>query len=156
MVERHFTLDKHQKGTDHPLSLEPIEFEKLIQQIRDIETNAPTTTSDQTDDNILQRLSQYVAESELDAVRLALKPVNGRELLDCERPCRQKLGKSLVFKNACAAGLRLEAAHMCAKVAEPFGCSAERLYEFVGRVLIQDVCADDLVDGMLFESCACP
>lgn len=142
-------MDKCQKGTDHAISLEPIEFEWLIRQIRDIETNV--TTSDRTDNGILQSLSKFLDDDGLNAVKSALGPVSERKLLDCERPCQQKLGKSLVFKSALAAGCRLEPVHMCAKVAEPFGCSAERLYEFAGRTLTKNVSADDLVSETLVE-----
>jgi len=35
-VERHFTLDRTWKGTDHAASLEPHEFRKLVNDIRDV------------------------------------------------------------------------------------------------------------------------
>lgn len=37
IIERHFTLDKTMKGSDHAASLEPQEFKKLIENIRKIE-----------------------------------------------------------------------------------------------------------------------
>ncbi len=37
IVERHFTLDKYQKGTDHKASLEPFEMAMLVNMVRDIE-----------------------------------------------------------------------------------------------------------------------
>lgn len=145
-------MDKTQKGTDHKLSLEPNEFEQLIRQIRDIEANI--TIADQlSDDEILEKLAQYVDESELKRVKLALEPVNGKRVLECELPCQQKLGKSLVFRGDLGIGSVLQATDVCAKVTEPFGCSAERLYEFVGRTLTKSVHADDSVDETLFKPC---
>lgn len=151
VVERHITLNKTQKGTDHKLSLEPNEFEQLIRQIRDIELNV-TVTDQPSDDELLTTLTQYVDERELNGVKLALKPVNGKRLLECERPCQQKLGKSLVFSGDLDVGSVLKRTDMCAKVAEPFGCSAERLYDFVGRTLAKNVHADDSVDESLLEA----
>ena len=37
MVERHFTLDKTLRGTDHMASLEPDEFACLVRMIREVE-----------------------------------------------------------------------------------------------------------------------
>lgn len=37
IIEKHFTLDKTQKGPDHKASMEPEEFEALVQAIRDTE-----------------------------------------------------------------------------------------------------------------------
>lgn len=137
-------MDRTQKGTDHKLSLEPNEFKQLIQQIRHIESSMPSVDS-LSDGEILQRLAQYIDESGLNEIKLALKPITGKKVLDCEIPCQQKLGKSLVFKRYLEAGSNIEAVDMCAKVAEPFGLSAERLHEFVGRELAENVYTDDSV-----------
>jgi N-acetylneuraminate synthase/sialic acid synthase len=37
VIERHFTLDKTMRGTDHQASLEPQEFETLINMVREVE-----------------------------------------------------------------------------------------------------------------------
>lgn len=144
-------MDRTQKGTDHKLSLEPAEFKQLIRQIRRIESSIPDIDYF-SDDEILQRLSQHTSESGLDEIKLALKPVTGKTILDCEIPCQQKLGKSLVFKRYLEAGSNIQATDMCAKVTEPFGLSAERLYEFIGCELAENVNADDSV----IESKLCP
>nr|CAI5854295.1 unnamed protein product [Callosobruchus analis] len=39
VIERHITLDKQQKGTDHKCSLEPNEFKQLVTNIRNLETS---------------------------------------------------------------------------------------------------------------------
>lgn len=36
MIEKHFTLDKHQQGPDHRASLEPNELKSYVQAIRDV------------------------------------------------------------------------------------------------------------------------
>lgn len=147
VIERHFTLDKNQKGTDHRLSLEPDEFKEMIRLIRGIE--ALEKPHDTTDDTILNILRQFhVDDIELSAVKLALVDVDGKQILDCERPCRNKLGKSLVYCNALGAGAVLAADDVCVKVSEPFGVSADRIDEFIGFTLNADV----TVDQNLMES----
>lgn len=37
VVEKHFTLDKHDKGPDHPHSMEPDEFKFMVDSIREVE-----------------------------------------------------------------------------------------------------------------------
>nr|CAH7755435.1 unnamed protein product [Callosobruchus chinensis] len=37
IIERHITLDKQQKGTDHNCSLEPREFKQLVTNVRNLE-----------------------------------------------------------------------------------------------------------------------
>ena len=37
VIERHFTLDKSWKGTDHACSLDPEEFRSMVQAIRQVE-----------------------------------------------------------------------------------------------------------------------
>ncbi len=37
VIERHFTLNKHQKGTDHKASLEPHEMAALVRMVREVE-----------------------------------------------------------------------------------------------------------------------
>ena len=38
VIEKHFTLNKKRKGFDHKISLEPKEFKRMVESIRDIET----------------------------------------------------------------------------------------------------------------------
>lgn len=141
VIERHFTLDKYQKGTDHRLSLEPPELKRIIRIIRGIEVlDTPDDTSDETILNILRQFD--VSTVELNAVKMALADVDGKQILDCELPCRNKLGKSLVYRNDLMAGSTLAADDICAKVSEPFGVSADRIEEFIGFTLNTDVTVD--------------
>jgi N-acetylneuraminate synthase/sialic acid synthase len=39
IIERHFTLDKNMRGTDHPASLTPEEFKSLAETVRSIEAS---------------------------------------------------------------------------------------------------------------------
>lgn len=38
LVERHFTLDRNMRGSDHHMSIEPAEFADMVRQIRRVET----------------------------------------------------------------------------------------------------------------------
>jgi sialic acid synthase SpsE len=39
VIERHITLDRNMKGSDHICSLDPSQFSKLVRDIRYIEKN---------------------------------------------------------------------------------------------------------------------
>lgn len=147
VIERHFTLDKKQKGTDHKLSLEPAELKKLIACIRSIENDLPKTTDEQT---ILDFLSNILNEDELCDVKLAMTPLPKKQILDCEWPCRLKLGKSLVYRSNLKYGTTLSPDNICAKVNEPFGISAEYYDNYIGKILNTDVVADENLDETHF------
>ena len=38
IIEKHFTLNRKMKGPDHKASLEPVEFKKMVDAIRNIES----------------------------------------------------------------------------------------------------------------------
>lgn len=149
VVERHFTLDKQQKGTDHMLSLEPSEFHELVVHIRQIETCVDAIAKN--DKTILSTITDLLDKSYIESVTLALKPVECKRILECELPCRSKLGKSLVYRKAVKFGGKITEREICAKVSEPFGISAERLDEFTGRILRTDVLADESLDEVHFN-----
>ena len=84
IVERHFTLDKGQRGSDHKCSLDFSEFRQMVAAIRTLE--------------------------------VALGSPDKR-FLPCERPCFDKLGKSVVASKDLGKGtvLNLET-DLCIKV----------------------------------------
>ena len=49
IIEKHFTLDKNLPGPDHKLSLEPIEFEKMVKNIRITESAMGNSTKKLTE-----------------------------------------------------------------------------------------------------------
>lgn len=126
IIERHFTLNKSQKGSDHKCSLLPDEFEELIRRTR---------LGDQgVGQEVLQALKVDVGE---------------KVILECEMDCRLKLGKSLVYGKSFLKGSVIQEDDIGVKVSEPFGITAENIYEIVGKVLIRDVeqdCNVDLAD----------
>ncbi|XP_037035635.1 sialic acid synthase [Bradysia coprophila] len=140
IIERHFTLDKKQKGTDHNLSLEPNEFKEMISRIRDAER---ISKDDMENEQILEIISRWSHATEVDNVRLALSGVAQKKILDCEMMCRMKLGKSLVYAKSLSRGPILTTDMIVAKVSEPFGISAERFDNFIGQRLVVDVRAEE-------------
>lgn len=149
IIERHFTLDKQQKGTDHKLSLEPAEMKRLIMCIRCLEKNLPIRRDE--DQNVLQFLSRYISNTELINVEKAIAPVELKQILDCELPCRLKLGKSLVYNGNLKCGTKLCRDDICAKVTEPFGISAEHLDDMMGKTLVKNVFEDENVERADFN-----
>lgn len=142
-------MDKQQKGTDHQLSLEPNEFAEMISYIRNAECC-------RTDDMQIEEIFSYIAKlpvaTEMKNVKLALKRVAEKKILDCEIPCRMKLGKSLVYAMHLNAGSILTADMICAKVNEPFGIAAEHFNDFIGRKLLIDVeFEENLMENHLIE-----
>lgn len=133
------------------MSLEPQELKQMVRIIRGIEAlETPHDTSNETILNILRRFD--VGEAELNSVKLALAAVDGKRILDCELPCRNKLGKSLVYRNAMKAGSTLAADDISAKVSEPFGVSADKIDDFIGSTLNTDVSVDQNVAPSHFDT----
>ncbi|XP_049282023.1 sialic acid synthase [Anopheles funestus] len=142
IVERHFTLDKSWKGTDHQASLNPVEFARMVRCIRALETKISTGT-----ESLIEQLRSILDVKEFNEreLHVALKQVDvqDRKLLDSERPCSDKLGKSLIYANNVSAGTILTESDIGIKVSEPKGLSP-RLYDaVVGRMVKYDACKDN-------------
>lgn len=62
VIEKHFTLDKGLKGPDHAASMEPCEFKKMVQSIRNIECamgnaiKAPTSEERKISSVVVKRI----------------------------------------------------------------------------------------------------
>lgn len=143
MLERHFTLDCTQKGTDHQLSLTPLEFSKLIGHIRQLETilNVQPLSTHPSDAEILEVMTQIYPISYEDRVNIeiALQPQIARNLLPCERDCFEKLGKSLVYTSNLDKGHVITENDVCFKVSHPKGLLDEEYDRIIGARLCEDV-----------------
>ncbi|XP_021708176.1 sialic acid synthase [Aedes aegypti] len=143
IVERHFTLDKNWKGTDHKASLDPTEFGRLVKYIRTVENMERTETTVQVQ-NIC---AQVLTESDYNREELdhALKSVtvDDRKLLESEIACHSKLGKSLVFGSDIEPGHVLQAADVAVKVSEPRGLSPTLFDSVVGKIVAVRRSKDD-------------
>ncbi|XP_013878937.1 N-acetylneuraminic acid synthase a [Austrofundulus limnaeus] len=112
VIERHVTLDKKAKGSDHAASLVKSELEELVRSIR--------------------------------LVEIALGS-NVKQMLPCEKPCHDKLGKSVVAKVKILKGTVLTLDMLTVKVAEPMGVAAEDIFQLVGKTVTEDVEEDESV-----------
>ncbi|KAL4613235.1 sialic acid synthase [Arapaima gigas] len=119
VLERHVTLDKSWKGSDHEASLEPAELAELVQAVRTVER----------------------------ALGSGLK-----QMLACEKPCHDKLGKSVVAKVAIPKGTVLSLDMLAVKVAEPKGVAPEDIYELVGKQVTEDVEEDSSIMEEIVDS----
>lgn len=131
IIERHFTLDNSQKGSDHKCSLEPYEFGNLVNEIRTL-GKLRTLNKEQ----IMDMLRHHKA------IELALKEIKLRTILPSEMQCRSKLGKSIVATKYLKKGNFLELCDICIKVSEPNGISAEYFDSVVGKLITADVNED--------------
>lgn len=148
ILERHFTLDKNQKGSDHCVSLNPKELRMLVEKVRLIERNVqelPVMPNDLL--NAVVELNLF--ECPMGFIEKACQPNDiddiPKSILPCELMCKHKLGKSLVYTRDLTAGQFLIMDDIGVKVSEPNGIPAESYDDVIGRKLMRDVSYDDPV-----------
>ncbi|XP_065354546.1 sialic acid synthase [Calliphora vicina] len=145
IIERHFTLDKQQKGSDHKCSLEPSEMAKLIDDIKKLNTQIAAVISNEqrlSDDLIINILHE--TPSIKDALDSFDSNANEKRcILPCEMDCRIKLGKSIVAAQNLKAGHFIKPNDLCIKVSEPNGISAEFIDNVLGTELSHDIQRDN-------------
>lgn len=112
VVEKHYTLQRASKGTDHVYSLESSDLRELMMNLKNIKA----------------------------AMGDGVKTV-----YDDEKAPAQKMGKSLYYARALAAGEVLGAADIDIK-SPGGGTPPYALEEFVGKVLVLDVSKEQMVD----------
>ena len=54
-IERHYTLDKTWKGTDHAASLEPEEFKSLVSELSNVQESMTTKSNEMLPIELVQR-----------------------------------------------------------------------------------------------------
>lgn len=147
VIERHFTLNKSLKGSDHKSSLLPEEYQKLIKNIRMIEKNISDVIP-KTEEcliKLLRNFNIFNSPEELRQIQYALKTEVERKLMNCEVDCFNKLGKCLVYAKSNFAGHVLYEEDVCVKVCEPKGIAGEDFEPVMEKVLRKDVMADEPV-----------
>lgn len=143
VLERHFTLDKNQKGSDHILSLDPRDVGALVEKVRLIEKNVQLPVM--PDDLLAVVTKLNLFENPEGFIAGACGPVGRKSILPCELMCKHKLGKSLVYSRDLRKGHRLSEMDIGVKVSEPNGIPAEFYDDVVGKEVMRDVCHDDPV-----------
>ena len=131
VIERHFTLDKSWKGSDHCCSLLPNEFKKLVENVRLFE-------SGQDEFNEIWKL---------DSVQKALGSYE-KKFQQSEKFCFDKLGKTLVAAVDLKAGDFIKEENVAIKVAEPKGIPGKMLNSILNKTLKRNVKKDESI----FES----
>lgn len=135
IIERHFTLDKQQKGSDHQCSLNPHEMMQLINDLGTLKERGFLKNCECS--NILNMLPKD------DSLQLALKKNEFKNILPCEIKCKQKLGKSIVASRIIKSGKILEEADIDIKVSEPNGIPAEDMFAVLGMKLNCTILEDE-------------
>lgn len=143
VLERHFTLDKNQKGSDHSSSLDPRELALLVAKVRLIEKNVQLPVMPDDLLNVVTKLNLF--ENPQGFIARACEPVQRKSILPCELMCKHKLGKSLVYARDLKKGQRLGEMDINVKVSEPNGIPAEFYDDVIGKEVRHDVCYDDPV-----------
>ncbi|EDV91472.1 sialic acid synthase [Drosophila grimshawi] len=144
IVERHFTLDKNQKGSDHRCSLEPAEMCSLVRGIDQFRHNKYLLNANYTVEEIIKMLGGG------DELRAALSEVENKDILECELPCRFKLGKSIVAARDLDKGHKIQVSDLTIKVSEPSGISAETYFDIIGMQLTRSVNQDEpIIENVL-------
>jgi sialic acid synthase len=154
VIERHFTLDRAMKGTDHSASLTPDLFEQLVKSIRlcEGESQHPQYSKAFILEKVKMSMPPNIFSQERVVCNLneALADIAERKVFDCELPCRLKLGKSLVYSENLAVNHIIGAQDLCVKVSGG-SLSAELFYTVIGQRLVKavfqdtSVCDDDFV-----------
>ncbi|KAH8312453.1 hypothetical protein KR044_010778 [Drosophila immigrans] len=137
IVERHFTLDKQQKGSDHRCSLEPSELLCLVEGIKQFEVDQTLCNTSFSSNEIIHILNED------DELKASLAEIAQKEILQSELACRRKLGKSIVAARNLKKGHKLQADDLYIKVSEPCGITAERYYDLIGMQLSCGVNEDE-------------
>lgn len=127
--------------------MEPDEFDQLSENLHIISKKSfPIMTYLY---EILEILKNYlnIKFSELENVTMALKNVpNEKNILNCEKICWNKLGKTLVYANALMADDKLKPNDISVKVSEPKGISTDFYYNMFNRILKTNVQLDEPID----------
>lgn len=139
IIERHFTLDKKQKGSDHKCSLDPLEMKALIigihklmyKTVKEYLTKDEVISILQNSTSVIRALSTFESLDNYDRI-----------IQYCEMNCRLKLGKSLVAKHYLTAGQLVSEGDICIKVSEPHGIYAEFMDDVLGAKLSKDIKKD--------------
>lgn len=137
IIERHFTLDKNQKGSDHRCSLEPTELSALVSGIDYLKNNDFLLVPSHDVCDILEILKGE------DGLKDALNETGEKLILPCELPCRKKLGKSIVAARKLEKGHQLKATDLAIKVSEPSGIFAERYFHIIDKKIQYNVDEDE-------------
>lgn len=117
----------------------------MVRCIRAVESKTGSTDAG----TIVDQIRSVLDEDDFNEHELlaALKEVttDNRKLLLCERPCHDKLGKSLVYANDVHRGTVLDVTDIQIKVSEPKGLAPSLYDTILGKMVTQPVSKDNPV-----------
>ena len=134
VIERHFTLDRTWRGSDHSCSLEPRQMEMLCHHVRN--------------NTQFVNLKQLFSSQEMKEVEDALEG-SEKELLSCELACQAKLGKTIVAKHDIPNNTVISADDVLIKVAEPRGIDPICHDQYIGRITLTDIKSDQSIQAFM-------
>ena len=121
IIERHLTLDKTMKGTDHSCSLNGDEFKLLVDRIRSSELNH------KVDQEIIRKSAG----------------LDEKKRQSSEISCWTKLGKSVVASRLLDPGDIIKRPDLLVKVSTvPKGFPGEKFYDLIGKTVIERIESD--------------
>ena len=136
VIERHFTLDKTWKGSDHKCSLDPGELSTLCHHVRN--------------NTEIRMFKEIFSDTENRAVKEAME-VKTKTVLDSEQSCIEKLGKTIVAKRDIPANSLITRDDVDIKVAEPRGIDPRNIDQYIGKLSRCYIKQDDSIQIPLLE-----
>ena len=136
VIERHFTLDKTWKGSDHKCSLDPRELAALCHHVKN-----------KTE---LRMFKELFSETENNAVKEAME-VRTKSVLGSEQSCIEKLGKTIVAKKDIPANSLITSDDVDIKVAEPRGIDPRNIEQYIGKLSRCCIKQDDSIQLAFLE-----
>ena len=130
VIERHFTLDKTWRGSDHKCSLDPGELATLCHHVKN-----------KTE---LRMFKEIFSEAENMAVKEAME-VSTKTVLESEQSCIGKLGKTIVAMKDIPAGSLITRDDVDIKVAEPRGIDPRNIDQYIGKLSRSYIKQDDSI-----------
>lgn len=146
IIERHFTLDKTLKGSDHKCSLDSSELSRFVALVRaservaTLESHCPKIQITKWFQEL--ELSSDCNEKHMDNL---MGTPRSDSIYPCEESCKNKLGKSIVYRNALKSGACLQSTDLCIKVSNEKGISPNEIDCTLGQVLGINVDKDQVL-----------
>ena len=135
VLERHVTLDKSWKGSDHKCSLDMKELATMVHLTKNNTT--------------FIMLNEVFTKEEMEDVKEALE-VSEKKVLDSEQSCIAKLGKTIVAARQISKNSVISGDDVIVKVAEPRGIDPKCVDHYLGKIAACDIEEDQsIVASML-------
>ena len=127
VIERHVTLDKAWKGSDHKCSLDMKELEMMCHLIKK--------------GTQFQFLKELFTPKEMSQIEEAME-VDQKTVLASEQSCLEKLGKTVVAARDIEKGSVISEDDVCVKVSEPRGIDPKCVDSYIGKIALCDIDED--------------